>query len=331
MKRIFLLTIIIISIWSCKSKQIERDKMKFFDEDYYRPESIKTNKVKTRMSYSIKEKDGFNEKKLFAIYHFNSNGYLTLKVKPIYKYVPPDTSNFSNIKTKILQQITREMYAKGQLNVESNIETGFYDSTFYNYNENWFLIKKIFKKGNSFGDDIVAETNNYKYDDNGNLIENCNEKPDSRNFCSYKLYEYDKNYRVINYRDSFSMNIVTPKSKKYNFEYDNLGRVIYDGICRYQYNEKNFCIFREEIYQYNNIYSIDKNYFELDNEGNKKRTTNLKYSTGDYSEITFDEKKIKFDTSYTCYSYKNNLLIETTGLDNNLNQIFLNKFEYTYY
>jgi len=324
-KLIFILLILFFS--SCNEKPISKFMSEYFQENYYNPEIIKKEKVKTRIMYEIPTETNqetilFHEGKMISrnkirsINYFDENGLCYLITYPKYVMQQKDTTGQP-------KPITIGDIAKLIRKVETNLPNGYYDSTFCFFDRYKRLVKKETHKSTELGINYIENIQTYTYDKMNNLIQISNENNNTPSFSQYFNYTYDDKGRIISLTDSSSENIFNSNNfekQTIKYSYNSDGLLATEGNLNYVYNEKGLVI---ERFNLENNNKTSYTFLKYDNQGKcVKIDETFIFPGGDKNAfltiIQYDEKGLIKDKSLR-HTYKNNK-----------GEYTLHKFEYTY-
>ena len=155
---------------------------------------------------------------------FNEKGYLIMKICPEYLKSSVECPQGIDVFTFYSSDMS-----------STNISNGRSDTTYYKYDT----------QGNLITEKLHGLIITRKYDINNNCTETCVKTDYSETGCNYSIFMYDKQNRVIARLDSFGVNsnnqgikYQRPNTKSL-YEYDKLGRIIFDGKIKRVFNTKN--------------------------------------------------------------------------------------------
>jgi hypothetical protein len=300
------------------------------------PQMISQLKIKSRKKTEIKTDfsiptvilsggNAFSPNKIRSIEYYNSDGLCILEVIPSYKIGLNDTTGYSK-----LSELEKLSFPK---EVESNEPTGFYDSTFYFYDENDSLIKLELHKTNQFGISNIEFIENYTYDNKNKIIQKCYNSEFTNDWCRYTNFKYNKSGQVISEIDSFTLDIQRPdrpnKGQVRIYRYNSQGMVSSINETNFIYNEKKELI--EKNTTSGNL-KTDIEYYTYDSNGNCVKIEHIRSVLSTFDPKTNLTTVQKFDTSLLLRQYdKNSLIIESSYKHVLSNRDYsLYKYEYTY-
>lgn len=236
-------------------------------------------------------------KRIEKIKFYNKEGLLSMEIEPLYEKKPDPHENDPLYILK--QSFYKHTYA-------TNIPKG----------ESYIIIYEYDKLGNLTSKKELNSLTTYKYDTNNNCIERCIKYGIGETNCKYSIFKYNSDNQIITKLDSFSMHSIqngrkwNTSNRKFVYEYDKSGRVIYDGEARRVFNDQNQLIEVKFDGDQGTIIS-----FFYDKDGHRvKQTRPEKYLANTY--FLYNEK---------------GLLSEKKILDINKTLVELKRFEYVYY
>lgn len=236
-------------------------------------------------------------KRIDKIKFYNKEGLLSMEIQPYYKSKPNPHENDPFYILK--QSYYKHTYA-------TNIPNG----------EAYTIIYEYDKLGNLTSKKEPSYLTTYKYDTNNNCIERCIKSEIRETNCINSIFQYNSNNQIITKLDSFSTHSVqngrefNTSNRKFVYEYDKSGRVIYDGQARRVFNDQNQLI-------------------EVKFDGDQRTIISYFYDKdGHRVKQTRTEKNLA--NTYFLYNGKG-LLSEEKILDYNKTLVELMQYEYEYY
>lgn len=291
--KLLLLLLFIVSCDQDKSKSIDR-----LDINYERS-IILDNRInqKIEIEVGLDSTGGYRWKRTRKISIYNHKGLLSMEIRPRYM-----TNEIIKSENESLDDYLLKSLPMG----ETNIPTGYSDTTFYKYDN----------EGNLISEQNNIGTITYKYDKHQNRVERCFDSKDMETTCSFSIYEYGEGAKIVARIDSMGP-IAASRGHKYDtknsrvvYEYDNTERVIFDGRFHRTFNQKNQVV-EEETDMYKSILTYN--------------TDNQKVQEA----ITYKSKKPWTNTHF--FYYNGNLVREVKVMDDADRLVELINYEYKFY
>lgn len=278
-----LILIFLSLLSSCDSKQNLEN---FFDKEGEKQRQILAANHITKKTEILIRNDSLKSINLIEkILYFNDHGLCTLAVSPHYEYRQSLKKGKGPVSIDDLE-----------IDGRTNNYLGFNDSTFYEYDKSYRLIKIV----NVYQENLNSKFRNetvIEYDEHGNEVSSCFSTETTPISCEYRVYDYSKNGKIVSRKDSFDYEVYLDFSKPHIYKYDKSGNLTFDGD-EYIYDDQGRVI---EILPYYSQYSGKK--IKYDNEGRKIEEIQTHYPN--------DRKVLQVAKPVIYYKYDSrNLIVE---------------------